>query len=293
MPEDLIAAEIAVRSLHPSGHTIASRPFETDPWQDRVMVELPRWITGLGCVILLSAAAPCAAQACGPGEAEAMRLTREAHTAFREAHYERARALLDRALELCEQPIIVFNLARVSLETGELRAAQRHYRRYLEMRTDAPDRPEVERRLASIEDEIAALDRLEQDARRAARDAQRAREEAEAAHARAARVESREQVGPWAVGAGGIVVLGAGLGFAVAAQIQSDVPADLDHLAASASLRQAELFALLANISFGVGAAAVLAAGLWGLVVVLDATDDGGEARLYLRADRVVFEGRF
>jgi tetratricopeptide (TPR) repeat protein len=233
---------------------------------------LARWVvSSLTLVIALSMTAR--AQNCGSRERAAMELTSAAREEFRAAQHARAIELLEQAYSLCPQPIILFNLGRVHHENGDLHAARDDFHRYLEAQPNTRDRPEVERRLETIERAIAEEEALAQEARESREHAERAREEAEAARRAAAQAAHREQPGPWILGASGIVVLGVATGLAIAAMVESNVAPDIDHLRASQAEQRAQALAIAANVGFGVGGAVLLAGVIWEIAVLAIAPD--------------------
>jgi tetratricopeptide (TPR) repeat protein len=232
---------------------------------------LARCVARLLVIGIATLAGPAHAQECGPRERAAMLLTQRAREEFREARHARAVELLEEALALCPQPIIVFNLGRVHHESGELRAARDDFRRYLEMRPDAEDRDEVERRLRTIEVALAEEDALARAARESEESARSAREDAERVRRAAAESEHRAQPGPWVLGASGLIVLGAAVGLGVGAMVEANVGPDVDHLRASRAEERAQALALSANIGFALGGAVLLAGVIWEIAVLVTA----------------------
>ncbi len=67
--------------------------------------------------------------------------------AFKGEDYETALAHFERAYLLDNAPVLLFNMARACEEMGRAKKAVYYYELYLDRVPDAPDRPEVERRI--------------------------------------------------------------------------------------------------------------------------------------------------
>lgn len=86
---------------------------------------------------------------------EAFRLFGESEKRYREGKFEEAAALLRRAYELDPAPTLLFNLARALESAGDLAGAVDGYRKYLAADPKARDRGAIEKRLATLEAQLA------------------------------------------------------------------------------------------------------------------------------------------
>ncbi len=97
----------------------------------------------------------------GPSE-EARAAAREAYgrgqTAFDAGDYENALAAFQEAYEAVPNPIVLVSIANSEERLGDVRAAVETLEQYLEERADAPDREEIELRLADLRSRPAHLD---------------------------------------------------------------------------------------------------------------------------------------
>jgi tetratricopeptide (TPR) repeat protein len=70
--------------------------------------------------------------------------------------YDHAISELEKAYALVPDPILLFNIAQAHRKKGANEKALGFYRRYLKEAPQAPDRPDVERRIDEIEDALRA-----------------------------------------------------------------------------------------------------------------------------------------
>jgi tetratricopeptide (TPR) repeat protein len=226
------------------------------------------------------------------GREEALELFRQSETEYQAGRFADAAALLQRAWQRHEEPILLWNLGRAWEGAGEPGKAIEAYRRYLQAAPRAEDRTTVEAKIAELERQVRQ--NAEQERRQAEDDA-RARREADQQDRRSVDEDERERrrrlrgdegrrgpgIAPWIlVGAGG-VSLGAGGLFGLLATSRHDA-AEADPVQRSARDKQdgAETFATLANVAFVAGT--VMAAG--GVTWVIlggrgddESADDGTE----------------
>ena len=98
-----------------------------------------------------------------PEDAEAARRARarflEGMEHFEARRYRPAIHQFELAAELVPSADLWFNIARAHEELGEHEPAIEHYRRYLRDRVDPPDKAQVERRIASLEQQLEAARR--------------------------------------------------------------------------------------------------------------------------------------
>jgi tetratricopeptide (TPR) repeat protein len=69
---------------------------------------------------------------------------------YRTGHFEAAAAAFTQALQLSDAPELHYNLAKTSQQLGSVEEAYDHYRAYLAALPDAPDRLDVETRIAEL-----------------------------------------------------------------------------------------------------------------------------------------------
>jgi len=248
-------------------------------------------------LVVLSLAEPSAdAQRRGrrdPAREEALQLFQQSETEYQAGRFADAAALLQRAWQRYQEPILQWNLGRAWEGAGEPEKAIEAYRAYLRAAPRADDRTTVEAKIAELERQ--AREAAEQRRRQEQEDAQ-ARRRADEDDRRAVDEDERERrrrmmgedepstgpgIAPWIlVGAGG-VALGAGGLFGLLASSNHDA-AEADPVQKTAREKQdsAETLATLANVAFVAGA--VMAAGGVTWIVLgrrddVEDEDDGGD----------------
>ena len=234
-----------------------------------------RGATGLGGLLLallmalLVAGPSIAAQP--EDKRRAVELFEQSEELYRAGEMERAEALLNEAYELDPNPVLQYNLGRLYEALGKLEQAAKAYRLFLEGTPDAPDRGALERRIATLEKQIAEREAL-----------QRQREEAQ--HQEPAPPppqptppppDSGPGVAPWIVsGVGAALIVGAGVTGLLARRAHDDAVEDASFQGAKDSQDRAETLATVANIGFVVGGTALAVGVGWG---VLGAQSSGTE----------------
>jgi tetratricopeptide (TPR) repeat protein len=107
----------------------------------------------------VAASLPRGAAAQPAGDPEAMQQAKvhfeAGRSAYQAADYQGAIREFKAAQTLRPSPVLDFNIGLAYEALGKLRAAEKYYRRYLEGRPDAQNRPEVEAKLQSIDQRIA------------------------------------------------------------------------------------------------------------------------------------------
>lgn len=98
--------------------------------------------------IVVGFAAP--ARADPPDYATASRHFDAACDAFAEKRYAKALAELEASFALTHDPALLFDIAVTQESTGEIAAAARSFRGYLDALPEAPDRAEVQRRIGAL-----------------------------------------------------------------------------------------------------------------------------------------------
>lgn len=200
---------------------------------------------------------------------EALRLFRDSERAYREGRFDEAARLLERAYELQQEPVLLYNLARAYEGMGELSKAADAYRRFLQLSPDAKDRGAIERRIETLEQQLAERQRLEEEKRRLEEEKKRrARErKPKPVEPRPARSAS---LWPWVTAGVGVAALGTGAVLGVRSQSRrDDADADPEHRSSRETFRQAETLATAANVLFIVGGVVTAGGVTW---IVLDTT---------------------
>jgi tetratricopeptide (TPR) repeat protein len=103
-----------------------------------------------------AAAAPATPAApAAPPTAEQQAAAREAYgrgqAAFSSGRFAEARAAFGEAFAAVANPVVLLPIAEAETSLGELAAARKTLLRYLELRPDAPDRAEVEKKIAELD----------------------------------------------------------------------------------------------------------------------------------------------
>ena len=221
---------------------------------------------------------------------QALDLFEQAEDRYREGDLSGAIELLTRARTLHPEPVLLYNLARAYEGLGRFEEALEAYRQYLVEEPEARDRGAIERRIASLSQELDERRRLEA--------ATSARADAPADTRRPA--AERAPVEPAASGGGplpfvitavGAAALVAGVAVAFVAEAErSDAEDDPVHATARQSFRDAQSIATVANVlmvSGGIVAAV-------GAVLVLTASgNDGTETSVALSPSSVDVRGTF
>jgi len=112
-------------------------------------------------VIVAVALGVCPAFADEPaGKPAALKLFAEADKAYKRGEFEHAAQLLREAYELYPEPILLYNLARALEGMGDTEGAVVNYERYLSKATTVEDRGAIERRVATLKEQLAAKEKL-------------------------------------------------------------------------------------------------------------------------------------
>jgi tetratricopeptide (TPR) repeat protein len=115
-----------------------------------VLVRTALWLV----VYALLCGAPAFAEPTKAAKKEAFKLYAESEKRYREGRFEDAAALMRRAYELDPAPTLLFNLARALESAGDLEGAVEGYRNYLAKQPKARDRGAIEKRLATLEQQV-------------------------------------------------------------------------------------------------------------------------------------------
>ncbi|MCK6546273.1 tetratricopeptide repeat protein [Myxococcota bacterium] len=252
----------------------------------RVMAAALALAAGLGGVPSVADADPRkkSAQAKTPEqekrEEEAYALFEESETRYREGNFAEAAELLRAAYALDPEPTLLFNLGRALEGAGDLEGAVKAYQSYVAADPEAENRLQTERRIETLEKQLAEKKELERArAEEAKRRAELERLAKGAAGANGADPSATTKVDrggpgalPWitlGLGAGALATGGA-LGI-LASAAREDAVRDPIHLTASGSADDARSLATGANIAYAVGAGLAIGGLTW---LLLSTSDD-------------------
>ena len=236
----------------------------------------------LAFVTCLVLALPAAGQdeSGGPeARRRALELFRESEVPYREGRFDEAVRLLEEAYALHPEPVLLYNLARAYEGMGDPIKARDAYQRYLDGSPDAKDRGAIERRIQTLDAQIAEQKRLAEEKRRL--EEERRRREREDRRKKPAReppsapAESKASIWPWVTAGAGVALVGTGAVFGVLAKSERDDAAeDPVHASATETFDRAETMATTANVLFIVGGMATAGGVTWILL-----SRSGGETQ--------------
>jgi tetratricopeptide (TPR) repeat protein len=190
----------------------------------------------------------------------ALELFEQSAAAYRAGDLERAQRLLEEAYALDPDPTLLYNLARVYEGLGKLEAAVAAYRDYIARVTEAEDLGAIEKRIATLEQQITEL--------RGAAERERVPPPAPPPSVETSAPTTRRppSPAPWIVAGVGAVGLGAGAALGVLARAaHRDAVAEGSFTRARELQDRATLRATAANVSLIAGGALVVAGVGWGL----------------------------
>jgi tetratricopeptide (TPR) repeat protein len=185
----------------------------------------------------------------------AVALFEVAERRYQEGRFEDAVSLLLEARELHREAVLSYNLGRAYEELDRLPEAIEAYREYLIEAPDARDRAAVQSRIARLEANVARVRTppvVDEPVDRS----------------------GGPSAWPFVLGGVGVAAGGAGALFGVLSlESRSDAASDPVHQSSRRSFRDAETFALVANVSWIAGGAILLASLVW-LVIDLASGDE-------------------
>lgn len=194
---------------------------------------------------------------------QAVALFEVAERRYQEGRFEEAVSLLLEARELHREAVLSYNLGRAYEELDRLPEAIDAYRQYLIEAPDARDRRAVEARIARLEANVA-----------------RANAPPETVPVEADAGGGGPSAWPFVFGGLGIAAGGGGALFGVLSlESRSDAASDPIHQSSRRSFRDAETFALVANVSWIAGGAILLGSLIW-LVIDLASGDEPASVAL-------------
>jgi len=239
------------------------------------------------CLLLLAGfvvSTPCLADETATAKERAMDLYEQSLALYQQGDLEQAGELLSQAYALDPNPTLLYNQARVHEGLGDLEAAIDAYRRFLVAAPSAPDRGAIQKRISTLEAQLAD--------RRQLREAEQAEEQSAERPDPVAPSPRETGVTPWLVlGAGGLA-LGSGAILGLVSRREGERARDDEtFLGAQAAERRANDYAVAANVAFAVGGAASLAGVTW--VLVRKRRQRVAAAALFVDASGARISGRF
>lgn len=201
-----------------------------------------------------------------PDEAEARTRFELGQQLYERGEFEEALEQFRAAHELSGRPGLLYNIYLAHRDAGNAREAATALRAYLEAEPDTSSRAMLDRRLASLEEQVAREDEA----------ARRARE----AEERAASVGDRNFTGPMVTLISGAVVLAAGSSLGLANRSLHDhissrcYDGELCLSEERDDIESLDRRNLTADVLLGVGGAVMVAALIW---IVVEATSGGGD----------------
>jgi len=218
--------------------------------------------------------------------------------AYKEGRFDESVLLLKEAYAIKAEPVLLYNIGRAHEAKGQLAEAVTAYERYLGSAPGAPDRLEVEGRIAALNAKIAEAAQAAEATAQAAAEADR---KARADRERAAepRVEVVDESGPnlvpWVIAGSGAVVMGVGAVVGVLALGKNsdaeDAPSQRD---AVDQQDGAETLALVSTITLIVGGAALAGGATWGIIDLTSASSERtGRVQLRVTGPGASLQGDF
>jgi hypothetical protein len=243
-----------------------------------------RLVSLVGLVLAALLIAP-AAQAKGNVDAEVKRLANESHQKYQAGDYAGAAETLLQAYELKPVSTLLFNIAKTYEKAGNDDQAIRFYQRYIDAADAEPEQVRVssraierlrladeeKKRAAQAESDKKAAEQKAEADKLAAQKAQLEQQEHDRQVREQAQADARAQVAvaqpapkrsralPYTlIGVGGAAVLGGGVLGLTAKGLANDEKASTDPVAKPDLRSQAKSRALVADIAYGIGAAALV-----------------------------------
>jgi len=197
---------------------------------------------------------------------------------YKRGEFEIAAALLKQAYALYPEPNLLYNLARSLEGMGDKAGAVDAYQRYLDAGKQIEDRGAIERRIATLKADLAVQQRAQQPgadsqaAQHPPDDVSRPAQQVPAASDEVAqpvdRVTPPSKL-PWIPIIGGIAVIGGGIGVGLTAKSLEQQAIDEPNALAAKDLHDsARRDAMIANVMFAVGGAALVSGIVWEVFVL-------------------------
>ncbi|MEM9189664.1 MAG: hypothetical protein AAGF12_10845 [Myxococcota bacterium] len=194
-------------------------------------------------------------------EEQALLLSERSREHYEAGEYERCALLIREAIDLHDDPILHYNLARTLERLDELEEARDEYVTVLDMMPNFEERAQVEERIQALELALAEQSAAVPPPREEPPPVPLVPEPAET---------SSVPLAPWIVLGAGVLIAAGGIPFAVLFQNSvDDVDQAPDHRTAVEVDRTVE-YAVVANSLFGVGAVTAIVGLVWGLLTLPD-----------------------
>lgn len=148
---------------------------------------------------------------------KAKELFKKGMTQYKLEHYDEAIAEFEAAYAEEQSPVLLFNIAQAHRLARRPRIALNFYRKYLRDLPEAPNRDQVEKEIAGLEEDVKRLDTEEAERRQREAEAQRAAQQAAVPAAPAPPPVAEKPRWPlWVgIGAGALAVVGGAVALGV------------------------------------------------------------------------------
>ncbi len=236
----------------------------------------------IACVIVATTSVASAQPSQGDRD-RALVLFRESDVHYKRGEFEQAATLLREAYSLHPEPLLLYNLARALEGLGDFEGAIEQYERYLNAESKIADRGAIERRIATLREQVARTakppENTDDHTATQVSDTRTGPPSGDGSGANGDRataiqldpppgeMRGKPQRLPWLIAGGGGVVLGGGVLLGYLSQARHDAAVDEPVQEDAQALQdQAKTFATAANVAYVVGGAAILGGVTWALV---------------------------
>jgi tetratricopeptide (TPR) repeat protein len=183
---------------------------------------------------------------------------------YKRGEFEVSAALLRQAYALYPEPNLLYNLGRSLESVGDAKGAVEAFRKYLDTNAKIDDRGAIERRIKTLEAEIAERERREQTDKRPEPPPPPPQPVPKISQPAERPPEPGLSPLPWIVIGGGVALIGGGALFGVQASDRHDqAVTEPTGLEAQRLQDSAKSRATLANVLFIAGGAAVIGGVIW------------------------------
>jgi tetratricopeptide (TPR) repeat protein len=186
-------------------------------------------------------------------ETRAFSLFEQSERAYERGRFDEALVLLRRSYELKPEPVLLYNMGRAYEGLGDLASAATSYETFIAAQPTTPDRGALERRIATLRNQIAEREALKKQAERD----------------RATEKPRGPSSVPWIVAGVGAASIGAGgvVGW-LAVNKHDEASKEPTYVAADRLQSEASSLATTANVFFIVGGAVLTVGLVWGILDV-------------------------
>lgn len=188
--------------------------------------------------------------------------------AYRAGDFAKAVLLLKQAYALKPAPVLVYNLARAYEGLGQLEEATLAYKEYLAKEPKPQDKGAIERRIATLEAQLAERERLRRENEESSRKPKAVVESAAApATEDETAAPAKRSAIPWIVaGVGGAVLLGGGAVMVVAKGKHDDAKSQRVQLRADELASDARALSTTGSVLLLAGGVVLATGVVWGLL---------------------------